>query len=463
MAKDKSKDKTSLKKIRTSFLSRSGALAKLGIQMTTGYTRHKVGSLLSSKENEARWLDFLKKQAGLLSSEIGDLKGSLMKAGQMLSVYGEYFLPPEVNQFLKTMQSESKPLEWEAIEKHLKTYLTKAQLADLEIEKEALASASLGQVHRARVKSTQELIVLKIQYPNVDRAIDTDLKALKTFINFLGILPANLDLKPLFAEVKEMLVQEMDYRQEAQMTKEFAERLKKDPRFIIPRVIDEFCSEKVLATSFERGLRVDDPLIQSLSIERRNRLASNFLDLYFKELFQWETLQTDPHAGNYRLRINPSGSDQIILFDFGATRKFDPKFMNAYHHMVKGAVMSDEKMFLKASHDLKFLRKDDPEQLTDAFKEFCYETVEPFLEPTDARRNALAMDDQGLYDWKKTDLPQRISAKVLKILREFPLRTPPRELVFLDRKTGGVFVFLHMLGAKFNARKVILPYLENLK
>src|SRR5690606_19398227 len=118
----------------------------------------------------------LQNQAALLSNELGELKGSLMKAGQMLSMYGEHFLPPEANALLKSLQQDSRPLLWEAIEPHLKKYLPEEKLAELEIEKDALACASLGQVHRARIKATGEMICLKIQYPQVDKAIDSDLK-----------------------------------------------------------------------------------------------------------------------------------------------------------------------------------------------------------------------------------------------------------------------------------------------
>jgi hypothetical protein len=70
------------------------------------------------------------------------------------------------------------------------------------------------------------------------------------------------------------------------------------------------------------------------------------------------------------------------------------------------------------------------------------------------------MDSEGNYDWKKSDLPKRLTAKALKIIRGFPLRTPPREVIFLDRKTGGVFVFLSVLGAKLNARPLITSALQ---
>ncbi|MFN9068554.1 MAG: ABC1 kinase family protein, partial [Bdellovibrionales bacterium] len=321
---------------------------------------------------------------------------------------------------------------------------TAEQLNQFEIETEALASASMGQVHRARLKSTNETVVIKIQYPGVETAIESDLKALKKFLRLVEILPKDLSLDPIMKELKEMLTQEMDYHREVELMETYRQHLGEDPRYVIPKIFKAFCTKKIIVQSFERGLKGDDPIVQSLPQDRRNRLASNFLDLYFKELFEWHLIQTDPHLGNYRLRMDPRGQDQIVLFDFGATKKFDPQFMANYSKMIQGAIEKSP-LFVEASFKLGFIRPDDDPKLIQIFKDFCYQTVEPF--------------GPGAYDWKKTDLPKRITQLGISIAKEFPLRTPPREIVFLDRKTAGVFIFLSVLGAHFEAGPLIKKYL----
>lgn len=452
-----------IEKIKSSVFSRSLSLAKLTIQAGASIAQHGVTTALKSKESkEETWKLLLQNQAQNISAELGELKGSLMKAGQMLSMYGEHFLPPEANDLLKSLQHDSPPLSWEAIEPTLKKQLPPEKLELLEIEKEALASASMGQVHRARIKSTGESIVLKIQYPNVDRAIDSDLRAIKTLLATLKLLPKDFNMDPVFAEVREMLVQETDYELEANLTEDFHNRLAGDSRFVVPKVIREFSGPRILATTFERGLRADDSLIQSLPQERRNRLALNFLDLYFKEIFEWGVVQTDPHAGNYRIRIDPQGRDQLVLFDFGATRSYDLDFLAPYRRMVKGSLLNDRDLFLKAAKDLKFVHENDDPKLKQIFEEFCFETVEPFIEYTDPRNNQNQIAADGTYDWKNTTLPQRLSRKVFQIIRGFHFRTPPREIIFLDRKTGGVFIFLAVLRAKVRGRDLLMKYIERI-
>ena len=455
------KTEKTLKKLKSSIFSRGLTVAKITLQTATSVAGHTVATAFNNSEDkEAQWKKLLQNQASLISGELGELKGSLMKAGQMLSMYGEHFLPPEANELLKSLQSNSPPLDWVAIEPILKKNLSPEKLALLEIDKKSLASASMGQVHRARIKATGENIVLKIQYPNVDKAIDSDLKTLKTLLTTLKLLPQDLDMTPVFEEVRQMLIQETNYELEAQLTEEYYERLKDDPRFIVPRVYKEFSGPKVLATSYEVGVRVDDPLIQSFAQERRNRLAINFLDLYFKEIFEWGVVQTDPHSGNNSIRIDPQGNDKLILFDFGATRTYSKEFLDPYTMMIKGALYNDAAVLTQAAVDLKFIEMEDHPELRKTFEEFCFETIEPFIEYNDPRNTHKEMNPDGVYDFKNTTLPKRLSQKVFKIIRQFKWRTPPREIIFFDRKTGGVFIFLTILKAKIRGREILLKYLD---
>lgn len=450
-----------LDRIKSNIFSRTVSLAKFSINAGAGLAGQGLNKIFKSEADGAlSWNQFIVEQAENFSKEVGELKGSIMKAGQMLSMYGEHFFPPEVNKYFKALQQDSPALKWEAIEPLIIKYLGADKYQQLEIDHEPLACASLGQVHRALIRSTGEEVVLKIQYPHVDRAIDSDLRAIRTFIQLLKVLPQETCLDPVFEEIKGMLLQESDYEQEAAKTAQFRDRVKNDPRFVVPKIYPEFSNKRILTSSFERGLRIEDSLVQSLSQERRNQLAMNFLDLYFHELFIWKDLQTDPHAGNYKIRLSPTGHDQWVLFDFGATRSYSDTFLTAYHRMIKGALINDETMLSEAAKDLKFIYENDDPLLVEKFKEFCNETVEPFLLKTDPRQKG-PIDADGNYDWKKTDLPQRLSQRVLEILKDFQWRTPPREILFLDRKTGGVFIILSLLKAKMNGRPLIMKYLHS--
>lgn len=436
--------KKELKKIKSGFLQRGFSIAKLALSTGTDIVNHKLKENFSSEPTDELWKVVLSKNAHKITHELGELKGSLMKAGQLLSMYGEHFLPPEVNQILKKLQSDSPSLEWVAIEKILQTELGSELLSELEIEKKPLAAASMGQVHLAKIKNSGQQIVLKIQYPNVDKAIDNDISALKKFLNLIEILPQDLDLNPVFHEIKLMLEQETRYDLEANLTEEYGNLLKDDTRFIVPKVYRKFCTNKILATSFEPGFRVDSGNISQLNQAERNYIASNYLDLYYKELFNWHLVQTDPHLGNYKIRINPDGKHQIILYDFGATRKYSTEFILPYLSMVKSIQEQNNEEFNKSAKKLKMIFDEDDPQLQKEFKDFCFETVEPFADHE--------------YDWKATNLPERLSKRGFQMVKNHKWRTPPSELLFLDRKTAGVFIFLSALRAKMNSSTQFKSY-----
>jgi predicted unusual protein kinase regulating ubiquinone biosynthesis (AarF/ABC1/UbiB family) len=459
-----------LKKIKSGVFSRGLALAKVSVAAGAKAAGHAVGGLFSSEEEKAESLKkLIFDQVGMLSRELGQLKGSLMKAGQMLSMYGEHFLPPEANQLLKSLQSQSPPLDWPAIEKQLKRQLSEEQLAQVEIEQISLASASLGQVHKAQRKSDGRLLAMKIQYPGVDKAIDSDISSLQSILSMSRLIPTGPRFDDLFKEVKTMLKQEVDYRKELVATDYFRKAFENDSRFIVPETFPELSSARVLTTSFEEGIAVDSPEVMALSQERRNAIGLAVLDAYFKELFELQHVQTDPHFGNYRFQMGKDGaSDRLVMLDFGAVRKVPQSFIQPYRKMIRATLAQDDAGILAAAKELGLVQDGDPEELTRQFTDLCYVIVEPFLgrellEGKFPKSNGLTsefFDSNGIYDWGKTDLPKRAARLGAKMIFSFRLRVPPRELVFLDRKMGGMFIFMHALQVKADARHLLERHLS---
>lgn len=436
--------KKTLGKIQHGKLSRTMSLVGMVASSGQKALKFKIQSKLKSS-TETLATELLKSQITKLTEKFGHLKGGLMKVGQMLSVYGEYFLPADVNIILKNLQSQSTPFEWESLKPVIADRLGQETVNKLVISPTPTASASLGQVHKATIKTTQETLALKVQYPDVDKAVQSDIKALRGVLKVVDLFPQISHLDLLFDEVQNMLNQELDYLNEMKWTDRFREALQGDPRFIVPKTYPEFTTKNVIATSFEEGVGVDSNEVASLSQERRNKLGEAALDLYFRELFLWGFVQTDPHIGNYKIAINEV-QDRILLFDFGAVRQFTDEFLLHYKGLIRSALNRDYAGLAEYSQKLGFTEDGDPQKLKDLFYEFCIMMVEPFT--TDE------------YDWGNTDLPKRITKIVSQVIKEFKVRTPPREVVFLDRKTTGVFIFLSILKAKISSKKLIDKYLS---
>jgi len=428
--------KEALREIRTNLLTRGFSLARASL---------KVGglaanTLLANRESgDKAWL----KKVEYLVKELGQLKGTAMKVGQTLSMYGEHLLPKEVNDLLKTLQQNSPPLAWSAIEAVLQSELGIERLAELDVEPDPVGAASIGQVHRARVRATGEVLAIKIQYPGVDKAVETDLKLLKFILNLSDLVPRGPRFDQIFDEIRIMFHQEIDYEQEATRAAQFADLLANDPRYFVPRPVVRYCTRRVLTTEFIVGHRVDAPEVQTLSLERRNRLGEAFMDLYLRELMEFRLMQTDPHLGNYLVQIDEAG-DRLALFDFGAVREVPVAFLKSYAQLVEGSLLGRDSSIEAGGRGLGLLQDGDSSSLVTDYVNLCRLLIEPF-------------DDSGVaYDWGESTLPKRVTGAVTKIAGSYKLRAPPRELVFLDRKLGGVFIFLSVLKCKLIARPLVL-------
>jgi predicted unusual protein kinase regulating ubiquinone biosynthesis (AarF/ABC1/UbiB family) len=270
---------------------------------------------------------------------------------------------------------------------------------------------------------------------------------LKYVFSVTKLIPKGPKYDQIFEEVKAMLHQEVDYVQELKTTTEFKERLKNHPQYIVPTPFPEYSTRRVLATSFEEGVAIDSLEAKEFSQERRNRIAMDVLRLYFMEIFSFHAMQTDPHFGNYRVRPGKSvEDDKLILFDFGAVRKFPEKFISHYRELVVGSLYQDAAQVEKAATDLQFMHTDDTPEMVEEFVNLCMLIIEPF-------RN-------GVYHWGETDLPRRVGVGASKLAISFRMRPPPREIVFLDRKMAGVFIFLNVLKAQVDGRQLLESYLE---
>ena len=448
-----------IKSIKSSPLARGISLARAGLQAGVSLGSYSLHSLLASSERRQELhRQMLTEQAQLLARELGRLKGSVMKVGQMLALYGEQFLlPPEVVAVLRTLQDNSPPLAWEALKPVLEQELSSQRLAELEVDPDPLAAASLGQVHRARRRRDGRELCIKIQYPGVAESIESDLNTVGTLLLFSRVLPAGFNLDEMLTEVRQMLAREIDYRQELQTTECFYQLLQGDSRFRVPETFADYSTGRVLTTSYEPGLNVDGPEIRGLSQARRNRLGAAALELFLREFFEWNQVQTDPHFGNYRLRLDPAGEqDQLVLLDFGAVRRFSDTFRFAYYELVKGAFWQDKERLWKAAMELNFMPANAPQSALERFADMCLLIMEPF---TKAESGTPWFNAMGEYCWGESDLPQRVALAASKASLSFSFRVPPKEFIFLHRKLGGVFVFLAELGTELKARPLLQSYM----
>jgi len=453
--------KKTLKRIRTGSFERRLSLTRAGLLAGTRYMAGSATSLLLPRERRAeRRRAALGEQARLLVEELGKLKGSVVKIGQMMALYGEHFLPEEVTTALHSLEDSTVALDWSVIHRVLERELGRARLAELEVDPVPIGAASLGQVHLARRLSDDSALCLKVQYPGVADSIDTDIDAVVRLLQLGRVVAATEEFRSWLEEVRAMLHREVDYALEAAKTRLFHDRLRRDPRFVVPAVIGDYCSPHVLATSFEHGYAVTSADAEALPLARRNELGRAFLELFLREIFEWRELQTDPNFGNYRVRpaATARGRDRLVLLDFGAVQQYPDSFLLPLQRMIRGAYRGDIDMVQEGALALKFIRPEMPPRVQRSFAEVCAGVIEPLVcRPGNVPAEAL--NAQGQYRWRDSDLPSRIASRAARSAFSAHFRVPPREFVFLNRKLIGVYTFIAVLGAEFNGGDILEKYL----
>ncbi len=462
---------------------RNLAISRLGVGVGLRFGGHLLGNVFrDARGRERADREFYRAQARALADELGRLKGSAMKAGQLLALFGQHFLPPEALATLSQLNELSRPVAWATLAPVLRRAIGRERMDELDIDETPIGAASLGQVHRATRKSDGAQLCLKIQYPGVAEAIDSDVTSLERLLLLSRLAPRDLDLAPLFTELRRLLRNEADYARERRYTEDYARRLAGDPRFVVPRIYPDYCTPRVLAMSYEEGHGVLDDAVQALPAERRNALAWALVELFLGEFFDWGMVQTDPNFGNFRFRIggrtpdhaegagvgdpaqgirSPSpDSDRIVLLDFGAVRRFPPHFVDGYRDIVGGALTRDRARVVRGATDLRMLRLDLPPAVHDSYARACEIIVEPFNDHARDGTPPRLLNGAGAYRWRDSDMLARASAATARSAMTVHFRLPPPELVFLNRRLMGTFLMLGALGAELNARPLLLKALR---
>lgn len=458
------RSRQTVSRIKTGSFERRLSLTRAGLYAGTRMASHMATNWLSSKDKrDERHRAMLSQQARFLVDELGQLKGSVVKIGQVMALYGEHFLPEEVTQALHTLEDQTTSLDWPAIERVLKTELGEQALAALEVEPEPIGAASLGQVHRAWRRSDGLELVLKIQYPGVADAVDSDLNAVAQLLRVARLVSFGPEFEDWLEEVRQMMHREVDYRLEARTTEKFRTMLAGDPRFVVPRVLPEYSTDHVICATYEHGHSVSSDRVAALPLSRRNELGKAALELFFRELFVWGEIQTDPNFGNYRIRIAGEDGpgeqhDRIVLLDFGAVQSYSEGFLDPVVQMIQGSYENDLVAVIDGGVKLRFMSTDWPQDVLETFGQVCMSVLEPLSSDHESWPD-YAINRDGQYRWKQSDLPSRVARQAARSAISRYFRVPPREFVFLNRKLIGVYTFIAVLYAEFNGEPLLRKYL----
>ncbi|MEM6904139.1 MAG: AarF/ABC1/UbiB kinase family protein, partial [Pseudomonadota bacterium] len=255
------------------------------------------------------------KAAEDLKSALGGLKGPLMKVAQLLATIPDA-VPKEYVQELSQLQANAPAMGWPFVKRRMANELgPKWQSRFGEFEKEACAAASLGQVHRATTTDGAPL-ACKLQYPDMQSAVEADLKQLKLILGIFERSDKAISTKQIHAEISERLREELDYNREAKHMAMYRDVFANDDRVFVPEVHHDLTTKRLLTMSWLEGDRILN-FVDSHE-ELRNKLAMNMFYTWYIPFYEYGLIHGDPHLGNYQVREDGS----INLLDFGCIRVF---------------------------------------------------------------------------------------------------------------------------------------------
>lgn len=414
-----------------------GRFTKLGKSLTkaTGHMAlDKLGSAIQKgveKKQEVEELTRKAKAAREVIKSMGELKGALMKLGQMLSITEDLILPPEISALFTELQKNAPPMPSEDIKKVFVESFGKApEELFYRFEEKPMAAASIGQVHRAWLDENTPVAV-KIQYPKIVKAIKNDFENLDALKKFMTLLfPKTPNVDSYLLELKRSLAQECDYFQEKESLDFFREHSsERFPDIVIPKTYPDYCSQTILTLEYLEG----DDFVDTKSYpqEVKDHLGQLLYDYHNFCFYELRRLHSDPQYGNYLFK-----QDKIIMLDFGSVRSFDVDFVKDYILLLKSIESKDLELYRSVLLRFGFFDSKDSEQLFRDHLNMVYDLYTPYIkEGKHAIPKVNPMDlVKGFVD--KIDLKGR--------------KSPREEFLLLDRAHLGLYTKLRGWQAKID-------------
>jgi predicted unusual protein kinase regulating ubiquinone biosynthesis (AarF/ABC1/UbiB family) len=407
-----------------------------------------------------------RRNAQRIEAAIVKLRGLFIKVGQLISIMAN-FLPDAFREELERLQDQVPPRPYEDIEARLREELGGRGPGEVfaEFSREPVASASIGQVHRARL-ATGEAVAVKVQYPDIEEIVRTDLRALKRIFGVLRWFMPEYGFDTIYAEIREMVLAELDYRQEASAIERIAGNFRAraaasgpptvaNVRF--PRVVTEYSTARVLTTEWMDGLKVADlERLSAAGVDRR-KTARVCVEAYCQQIFIDGLYHADPHPGNLLVQppAAPGGEPTVVFLDFGATATVSEGMRRGMISFLQGAMTRDTTRIVSAMKEMGFLsRRADPE-VFDRIVQYFHEKMRAQMSVQGFSLKDLSFDSEksltSLLDLRDLNVSLADLKDAFKI---------PKEWILLERTLLLLLGVCTTLDPEMNPTDVIQPYLE---
>ncbi|MCH1429045.1 MAG: AarF/UbiB family protein [Alphaproteobacteria bacterium] len=367
------------------------------------------------------------KHANQLREALGSLKGPLMKVAQILSTIPDA-LPKEYAEELAALQADAPSMGWLFVKRRMRSELGDGWEDKFDsFDKKACSAASLGQVHQARYNN--EKVAVKLQYPDMDSAINADLNQLKLVFSLYERIDSAISTKDIHSELSDRLKEELDYHREALNMQLYRLMLAGENEVVLPEPIKELSTSRILTMRWVEGQKLMKYLEAEPSQEDRNKVAVNMFRTWYVPFYYYGVIHGDPHLGNYSIGENL----KINLMDFGSIRVFRPEFVGGVIDLYRALRDGDNELAVHAYSQWGFDGLDkEAIEILNIWAGFIYgPLLEDRIRPIQELRG-------GNYG-------RELAGKVHEELKRIGGIKPPREFVLMDRAAVGLgSVFMHL-------------------
>lgn len=424
--------------VPVSRLTRFWVLGSMQAKIAVAYMVYWIRSGYTARDEKERLLNETHLKAALkLLGGMGYLRGAIMKVGQVIANYPDV-APQEFADILGRLQFQAPPMHFSLLREFVRGELGRdpEELFD-EFETTAFAAASLGQVHRARLKDSGRLVAVKIQYPNIGRTIRDDFKSMRAVALPLRLTSNWDNLLEQGEDIERTLNLEADYEREAENLRRARELFTEDDRMVVPEVIPELSTKRILTMEYLKGVHLDAFLESNPPQAIRDEFGAKIVRATFRVGYKGHMLYADPHPGNYIFMDD----GRLGLIDFGCCRHYTQEEMDYMDACERAFYVSRQAVRDMMVLAMGLTSADDvsPDEL-DATVEWVNWSWEPMVK-------------NGPFDFGDPDYFARGVKLIAELMKKRYTRSKPIN-VWLTRSVYGLRAILARLKANFDFGKV---------
>ncbi|SEN45999.1 Predicted unusual protein kinase regulating ubiquinone biosynthesis, AarF/ABC1/UbiB family [Loktanella fryxellensis] len=377
-----------------------------------------------------------------IADQLAKMRGAAMKIGQMVSMDTGDVLPPELAQIMARLRDSADTMPPAQLRKVLDAQWPKGWLSQFRhFDVRPIASASIGQVHRAQLRDGTDLAI-KVQYPGVARSIDSDVANVGALIRMTGLLPKGLDIAPYLTDAARQLHEETDYAREAAQMTRYAALIGDRPGFAIPQVRPDWSTPQVLAMTYVAGQPIEAAVSEAQDV--RDRIARDLIALTLDELWTFGVMQTDPNFANYRWQAD---TGRVVLLDFGAAGDIDTTTAQHYRDLLRAGLADDMDAAMVMVERIGFIA---PDAAVAHRAQIAVMMAQVF---------ARLRDPAGI-DFADTSLSRRLQAQGMQLAEDGFIPPPvPIAVLLVQRKLAGMFLLAARLGARVDVHGLLADHL----